>query len=126
MDCKLGFVGMTHAQVIPAVFVLHASGFGLGYWLSKMIGTSDKVARTNSIEVRLHTPAPPRLVVSDCVTDGSLLRVDCDTECACIHLAQLAAAVQLGQSCAAVRFSMCAGGHAEQRAGCCACKDPLP
>jgi bile acid:Na+ symporter, BASS family len=39
-------------QVIPAVFVLHSAGFFLGYWASKAVGTTDKVARTNSIEVR--------------------------------------------------------------------------
>ena len=42
-------------QVIPAVFVLHSTGFFLGYWLSKLMGTTDKIARTNSIEVGQQT-----------------------------------------------------------------------
>ncbi|GFH14523.1 sodium bile acid symporter family [Haematococcus lacustris] len=43
---------LTTLLVIPAVFMLHSTGFFLGYWLSKAIGTTDKVARTNSIEVQ--------------------------------------------------------------------------
>lgn len=37
------------------MFTLHASGFFLGYFVSKSFGTTDKVSRTNSIEVMLCT-----------------------------------------------------------------------
>lgn len=55
--CNVTVVGAYGAKVIPAVFVLHSVGFFLGYWLSKAIGTSDKIARTNSIEVGMQSSA---------------------------------------------------------------------
>lgn len=51
--CNVGIMGTYGASVIPAVFVLHSCGFFLGYYASKALGTTDKVARTNSIEVIL-------------------------------------------------------------------------
>ena len=39
-------------QIISAVFCLHASGFAMGYGISKAMGLSEQICRTNSIEVR--------------------------------------------------------------------------
>lgn len=39
--------------IITAVLALHSCGFGLGYFISKACGLSDKICRTNSIEVSL-------------------------------------------------------------------------
>lgn len=39
-------------QIISAVFCLHSSGFALGYLISKAMGLSEQICRTNSIEVR--------------------------------------------------------------------------
>ncbi|KAL6746054.1 sodium bile acid symporter family-domain-containing protein [Haematococcus lacustris] len=78
VSCNVHIVGAYGPQVIPAVFMLHSTGFFLGYWLSKAIGTTDKVARTNSIETgmqssalaavlaKLHFPDQP-MVVAACV-----------------------------------------------------------
>mmetsp|Transcript_10061 Transcript_10061/g.21515 ORF Transcript_10061/g.21515 Transcript_10061/m.21515 type:complete len:390 (+) Transcript_10061:220-1389(+) len=38
-------------QLVGAVGALHAAGFAIGYSVSKALGLSDKIARTNSIEV---------------------------------------------------------------------------
>lgn len=38
--------------IITAVLTLHSCGFAIGYFLSKALGLSDRIARTNSIEVR--------------------------------------------------------------------------
>lgn len=49
---NVAVVGSSGLQIISAVFVLHSSGFALGYFISKAFKLSDKIARTNSIEVR--------------------------------------------------------------------------
>ena len=78
-------------HIVSAVFVLHSAGFGLGYGISKRLGLSERICRTNSIEVgmqssalaavlaKIHFPADP-LIVAPCVlsacthaTLGSLL-----------------------------------------------------
>lgn len=38
--------------IVTAVLTLHSCGFAIGYFLSKALGLSDRIARTNSIEVR--------------------------------------------------------------------------
>jgi BASS family bile acid:Na+ symporter len=38
--------------IVTAVLTLHSCGFGLGFFISKGLGLSDKVCRTNAIEVR--------------------------------------------------------------------------
>jgi bile acid:Na+ symporter, BASS family len=65
-------------DIAAAVFALHGSGFLLGYGVSKALGLSDKVARTNCIEVgmqssalaavlaRTHFPNEP-MIVAPCV-----------------------------------------------------------
>lgn len=42
-------VGASGLKIIGAVALLHSCGFGLGYGLSKSLGLSNKIARTNSI-----------------------------------------------------------------------------
>lgn len=37
--------------IITAVLTLHSCGFGLGYFISKGLGLSDRICRTNAIEV---------------------------------------------------------------------------
>eukprot|EP00877_Chromochloris_zofingiensis_P002952 jgi/Chrzof1/12658/Cz07g02190.t1 len=78
-------------HIISAVFTLHSCGFALGYGISKALGLSDKICRTNSIEVgmqssalaavlaKIHFPYDP-MIVAPCVlsacthaTIGSLL-----------------------------------------------------
>jgi BASS family bile acid:Na+ symporter len=44
-------------KIISAVFVLHGCGFSLGYFISKAMGLSDKICRTNSIEVGMQSSA---------------------------------------------------------------------
>lgn len=84
-------VAQSGFQIISAVFCLHGSGFALGYAISKAMGLSEKVCRTNSIEVgmqssalaavlaKIHFPQDP-VIVAPCVlsacthaTVGSLL-----------------------------------------------------
>jgi BASS family bile acid:Na+ symporter len=48
---NVGVVSQSGFTIITAVLTLHSCGFGLGYFISKALGLSDKVARTNSIEV---------------------------------------------------------------------------
>ncbi|KAF5839427.1 sodium bile acid symporter family-domain-containing protein [Dunaliella salina] len=76
--CNVDIMSNFGPQVIPAVFTLHAMGFFLGYYVSKFFGTTDKVSRTNSIEVgmqssalaavlaKLHFPDQP-MVVAACI-----------------------------------------------------------
>eukprot|EP00199_Chlamydomonas_sp_CCMP681_P001730 CAMPEP_0119104544 /NCGR_PEP_ID=MMETSP1180-20130426/2733_1 /TAXON_ID=3052 ORGANISM="Chlamydomonas cf sp, Strain CCMP681" /NCGR_SAMPLE_ID=MMETSP1180 /ASSEMBLY_ACC=CAM_ASM_000741 /LENGTH=380 /DNA_ID=CAMNT_0007089339 /DNA_START=114 /DNA_END=1257 /DNA_ORIENTATION=- len=78
ISCNVSVVGTFGPLVMPAVIVLHSAGFCSGYWFSKTIGTSDKIARTFSIEVgmqssalaavlaRIHFPGEP-MVVAACV-----------------------------------------------------------
>ncbi|KXZ51318.1 hypothetical protein GPECTOR_13g805 [Gonium pectorale] len=87
---NVAVVASSGAAIIAAVFVLHSTGFFLGYSLSKVMGLSDKIARTNSIEVGMQSSAlaavlakvhfPDPVVVAPCVlsacthaTIGSLL-----------------------------------------------------
>lgn len=44
-------------SILSAVFVLHASGFFLGYAISRGLGLSERIARTNSIEVGMQNSA---------------------------------------------------------------------
>lgn len=83
-------VAQSGVHIISAVFLLHGCGFGLGYGVSRAMGLSDRICRTNSIEVgmqssalaavlaKLHFADP--IVVAPCVlsacthaTMGSLL-----------------------------------------------------
>lgn len=52
MSTNVEVVSRSGWQIISAVFTLHSSGFALGYFISKAMGLSDKICRTNSIEVR--------------------------------------------------------------------------
>lgn len=45
-------VSQSGFTIISAVLTLHSCGFALGYFISKSFGLSDKICRTNSIEVR--------------------------------------------------------------------------
>lgn len=45
-------VSQSGFTIITAVLALHSCGFALGFFISKALGLSDKIARTNSIEVR--------------------------------------------------------------------------
>ncbi|GLI66102.1 hypothetical protein VaNZ11_009708 [Volvox africanus] len=88
---NVAVVASSGAIIVAAVFGLHSTGFFLGYALSKALGLSDRIARTNSIEVgmqssalaavlaKVHFAADP-VVVAPCVlsacthaTVGSLL-----------------------------------------------------
>ncbi|WIA42939.1 hypothetical protein OEZ86_008852 [Tetradesmus obliquus] len=88
---NVSVVAASGLAIITAVLTLHSCGFGLGYFISKGLGLSDRVCRTNAIEVgmqssalaavlaRKHFPHDP-MIVAPCVlsacthaTLGSLL-----------------------------------------------------
>jgi BASS family bile acid:Na+ symporter len=50
---NVAVVSQSGFTIVTAVLTLHSCGFAIGYGLSKALGLSDKVARTNSIEVSL-------------------------------------------------------------------------
>ena len=52
ISTNVDVVSRSGLTIITAVLTLHSSGFSLGYFISKAFGLSDKVCRTNSIEVR--------------------------------------------------------------------------
>ncbi|GFR44023.1 hypothetical protein Agub_g5179 [Astrephomene gubernaculifera] len=54
---NVAVVASSGAAIVAAVFALHSTGFFLGYALSKAMGLSDKIARTNSIEVGMQSSA---------------------------------------------------------------------
>ncbi|KAG2438753.1 hypothetical protein HXX76_005297 [Chlamydomonas incerta] len=54
---NVAVVASSGAIIVASVFVLHSTGFFLGYSLSKAMGLSDKIARTNSIEVGMQSSA---------------------------------------------------------------------
>jgi BASS family bile acid:Na+ symporter len=49
---NVAVVSASGFTIVTAVLTLHSCGFAIGYFLSKALGLSDKIARTNSIEVR--------------------------------------------------------------------------
>jgi BASS family bile acid:Na+ symporter len=44
-------------KLVSAVAVLHSAGFLIGYWVSRALGLSEKICRTNSIEVGMQNSA---------------------------------------------------------------------
>lgn len=48
---NVAVVSASGFTIVTAVLTLHSCGFAIGYFLSKALGLSDKIARTNSIEV---------------------------------------------------------------------------
>ena len=57
---NVGVIARSGASLLSAVFVLHAAGFGLGYFISRALGLSERICRTNSIEVGMQArPSPP-------------------------------------------------------------------
>jgi BASS family bile acid:Na+ symporter len=56
ISTNVDVVSRSGLKIITAVLTLHSCGFGLGYFISKALGLSDKVARTNSIEVWAWAP----------------------------------------------------------------------
>jgi BASS family bile acid:Na+ symporter len=44
-------------KLVSAVLVLHSAGFLIGYWVSRALGLSEKICRTNSIEVGMQNSA---------------------------------------------------------------------
>ncbi|PNW75582.1 hypothetical protein CHLRE_12g532500v5 [Chlamydomonas reinhardtii] len=54
---NVAVVASSGAIIVASVFALHSTGFFLGYSLSKAMGLSDKIARTNSIEVGMQSSA---------------------------------------------------------------------
>jgi hypothetical protein len=81
---NVDIVASSGMQIVGAVFVLHSCGFGLGYGLSKALGLSDKIARTNSIEVGMqsrcscicqHLPLGQMLLLLPACTQSSLSKV---------------------------------------------------
>ncbi|PNH12740.1 putative sodium/metabolite cotransporter BASS1, chloroplastic [Tetrabaena socialis] len=54
---NVAVVASSGLVIVGAVFLLHSTGFGLGYGLSKAMGLSNKIARTNSIEVGMQSSA---------------------------------------------------------------------
>ncbi|MEW5299400.1 MAG: hypothetical protein WDW38_004580 [Sanguina aurantia] len=54
---NVAVVAQSGLHIISAVFVLHSCGFALGFFISKGLGLSDKIARTNSIEVGMQSSA---------------------------------------------------------------------
>ncbi len=51
MGGNVEVVSQSGFQIVSAVLCLHGSGFGLGYFISKALKLSDKICRTNAIEV---------------------------------------------------------------------------
>ncbi|KAG2496634.1 hypothetical protein HYH03_005454 [Edaphochlamys debaryana] len=54
---NVAVVASSGAVIVGSVFLLHSTGFFLGYSLSKALKLSDKIARTNSIEVGMQSSA---------------------------------------------------------------------
>jgi BASS family bile acid:Na+ symporter len=52
ISSNVAVVSRSGFAIITAVLTLHSCGFGLGFFISKGLGLSDKVCRTNAIEVR--------------------------------------------------------------------------
>eukprot|EP00878_Enallax_costatus_P032589 GHUV01035828.1.p1 GENE.GHUV01035828.1~~GHUV01035828.1.p1 ORF type:complete len:352 (+),score=75.40 GHUV01035828.1:655-1710(+) len=52
ISTNVGVVSQSGFTIITAVLTLHSCGFALGYFISRAFGLSDKICRTNSIEVR--------------------------------------------------------------------------
>jgi hypothetical protein len=52
ISSNVAVVSASGFTIITAVLTLHSCGFAIGYFLSKALGLSDRIARTNSIEVR--------------------------------------------------------------------------
>lgn len=52
LSTNVDVVSRSGFTIITAVLTLHSAGFALGYGISKALGLSDRIARTNSIEVR--------------------------------------------------------------------------
>ena len=57
ISSNVAVVAASGFQIVSAVFLLHSTGFALGYGLSKALGLSNKIARTNSIEVGMQSSA---------------------------------------------------------------------
>lgn len=91
ISTNVAVVSKSGFTIVTAVLALHSCGFALGFFISKALGLSDKIARTNSIEVgmqssalaavlaNVHFPHDP-MIVAPCVlsacthaTIGSLL-----------------------------------------------------
>jgi BASS family bile acid:Na+ symporter len=53
ISTNVAVVSASGLSIITAVLTLHSCGFGLGFFISKGLGLSDKVCRTNAIEVRV-------------------------------------------------------------------------
>jgi BASS family bile acid:Na+ symporter len=51
ISSNVAVVSQSGFTIITAVLTLHSCGFAIGFFLSKALGLSDKIARTNSIEV---------------------------------------------------------------------------
>ncbi|KAI8471485.1 MAG: sodium bile acid symporter family-domain-containing protein [Monoraphidium minutum] len=78
ISTNVAVVAQSGFQIVSAVFCLHSSGFALGYLISKALGLSEQICRTNSIEVgmqssalaavlaKIHFPHDP-VIVAPCV-----------------------------------------------------------
>lgn len=51
ISSNVAVVSQSGFTIVTAVLTLHSCGFALGFFISKALGLSDKIARTNSIEV---------------------------------------------------------------------------
>lgn len=60
ISSNVAVVSQSGFVIITAVLTLHSCGFALGYFISKAAGLSDKICRTNSIEVRHWTIRNPQ------------------------------------------------------------------
>lgn len=56
ISTNVAVVSKSGFTIVTAVLALHSCGFALGFFISKALGLSDKIARTNSIEVREDPP----------------------------------------------------------------------
>lgn len=54
---NIAVIKASGASLLSAVFTLHACGFALGYGISKALGLSEKICRTNSIETGMQNSA---------------------------------------------------------------------
>jgi BASS family bile acid:Na+ symporter len=59
ISTNVDVVSRSGLSILTAVLTLHSCGFGLGYGISKALGLSDRIARTNSIEVRRSAMGSP-------------------------------------------------------------------
>uniref|UniRef100_A0A383WK05 Bile acid:sodium symporter n=1 Tax=Tetradesmus obliquus TaxID=3088 RepID=A0A383WK05_TETOB len=81
---NVSVVAASGLAIITAVLTLHSCGFGLGYFISKGLGLSDRVCRTNAIEVGMQNSALAAVLARAHFGDAPMAVVPCVLS-ACTH-----------------------------------------